>query len=193
MLKEKGLIKLINANVISFDDVVSIYLKENNLLQKRNTDRTTYLLSVANKFFGSWIAAELSNSEVLKITLPHHYHFSNELISKRGASVYHTSNKFRRIESTYREENPECCEIIESFKKKNIQTVYLSLGVLSDSTNEEVNSFKEYRQIRKSEDNLIHLDGLHKLLSYGIYRRKENIKVIIALNRHSSLFKKYSS
>jgi hypothetical protein len=192
MLQEQPLIKLINAKVINFDDVLSIYRKENNQ-KEGNIDRTTYLLSVANKFFGSWIEAELPNSEVLKVTLPYHLHFSNELISKRGATVRYASDKFRKIETTYRKDNRECYEIIERSKKKNIQTVYLSLGVLSDSSNEEVNGFKEYRKIRKSENNLIHLDGLHRLLSYGINRRKENIKVVIALNRHSSLFKKYSS
>ena len=183
-------IELLNAKSIKFNEVVQIYKAENNLTTESVINsRTLYLLSVANNFFGGWVSGELSHKQIQRIILPHHKHSSVELISPQGASLKETVLKLKNNAAEYIIKNKDCVEIIDSFETNKISTIYLSLGVLSDSENEVISSFKEYREIENKENVLVHLDGLHKLLYLGLRNNKENIKIIVACKKDSPLYK----
>lgn len=173
-----------------FNEVVQLYKTENNLTTESEiNNRTLYLLTVANNFFGGWVSGELSHKQIQEIILPHHKHSSIELVSPQGASLKETVLKLKKNVTEYRIKNKDCLELIESFEINKISTIYLSLGVLSDSQNEVISSFKEYREIENKENVLVHLDGLHKLLYLGLRNNKENIKIIVACKKDSPLYK----
>lgn len=182
--------KLFNAKIITITEVIEQYKKENQLTNETiENNRTLYLFSVADNFFGGWISGELPNKQIQNIILPHHKHTSMELVSRKGATLKKTVNKLKQILEDYKSQNDVCIKIIQSFQTKDITTIYLSLSPLKDLTNFEVNSFKEYKQLRKNENVLIHLDGLHKLLWLGLNNFKGSLKVIIACKKTSTFFK----
>jgi Family of unknown function (DUF6309) len=190
----KSNFQVINGRIIAFEEVVNRFKIENNLFdESTKNNRTLFLLSVANSFFGSWVICELPAEQVKKIVLPHHKHLATELVSTKGLFLKNAIKKLEKMFFEYELKNDCCVQIIESFKSRELTTVYLSLNPLIDRNNRQINSFKEYRNLQNRIGLLIHLDGLHKLLYWGRYDGKSNLRVIVACRENSSIYQQLNN
>jgi len=115
---------------------------------------------------GKWAAIHLSKARILDIMLPPHRHGQDELIPRSGLTV---GAAMKNAESNgYQSRNPDCWKIIDFHKHRPLSCVFLSACPI-DAT--------DYRELVDWEGHLVHLDGLHRLLAWGLSNRLESEKV----------------
>lgn len=127
-------------------------------------------LEKAEDMFGEvWVKRELSLEEVLSIVLPYHAHWGNPdpegilLVPPAGATVGETVEKL--FESpVFAQSNPTCWQSMNLSAKTN-SPVYLSIGPID---NEDYGM-----QDARPESTLFHIDGLHRLLFWGLQCKYE--------------------
>lgn len=170
--------KLLNIKSVNFTTVLKKFYKEHDL--KKGTNKwAVKAITGANKKFGHWIEAELPKKTLLKILLPYHVHGKIELISKKGASLEETFDNLKKLGGNYEKQCIECIKTIKYFANKKIGHIYLSYGKISN--------LKDYAEMNCNKNDLVHLDGLHRLLSIlysGKIKNYSPIKCFIAINNH---------
>lgn len=171
---------ILNIKPVSFTKVLKKFYEEHDL--KKGTNKWAIkAIQGANKKFGYWVEAQLSKKTLLKILLPCHVHGEIKLISKKGASLKEAFKNLKKLKD-YKKKCPECIKTIEYFKDKKIGHIYLSYGKISN--------LKDYNEMRCNEEDLVHLDGLHRLLSILYFEKIKNyspIKCFIAMNNYQTL------
>lgn len=149
-----------NVRQASFDEVLSCYVRENGQENNRSDsfDYTVGLLKTANgEVSGSWTLASLSREDILNIMLPKHEHpLGTVLIPETGLTVSAAAERIKALTH----ETGKCWENICSHKDRNPSEMHIFL--------------------RFENGGLRHLDGLHRLLAWVNFKRKEELPAYVA-------------
>lgn len=160
--------KVLRENV-SFDEVQKIFNKEHHTSSTHNW--TAERLKNANSVYhGKWSLVELSSREVRsKISLMYHHHRGDneygvgiELIPQHGATVTQATKNLLNSIGEYKKENKGCLETIKHHKNSSFDPIFLCREPLKGF------EITEHEQMKAPLDNLIHIDGLHRLIAWSI-------------------------
>jgi hypothetical protein len=150
---------------VSAEEVFKIF-DQDHLIQPDNGNQYARdLLQKADlQFGGVWAQMLLCLEDVLEILLPPHNHREGggqiELIQASGLTVSAATDKLRGIMSSYQSSNIVCWRKIAYWMNLYPSPVFLSAGpVISNS---------DYQQLTDPDGHLIHLDGLHRLIAWGL-------------------------
>jgi Family of unknown function (DUF6309) len=118
---------------------------------------------------GKWQLVALTPEEVCsKITLPWHHHGDEgdgkgvELIPKTGMTVSHVTANIIRLMPEYQRKNSKCLGNINYLKNLDLNPIILSTKALKGY------GLFAYDHMEEMSGNLIHLDGLHRLIAWSI-------------------------
>ena len=115
-----------------------------------------YLDTANTRCQGKWGLVLLSAPEIAKIVLPAHNH-PIAVIPESGLSVYDAA---QRLQQLPKDQMPDCWERIIKIKDRDFSKMHLAL------------------QIENSV--LTHVDGVHRLLSYGLFKMDQNTQEVLA-------------
>jgi hypothetical protein len=149
---------------VQIEEVLECYDHEN---QGSTTNRESasfrwargYLAQKSLEVGGKWTLVLLSKEEIPKIMLPNHRHPRENpkiLIQNLGMTVSEAAARVPEIT----EQAGECWENIESHKDRDFSQVHI---------------FLQYQN-----DGFLNLDGLHRLLAWVIFEKKEEIAAYVA-------------
>lgn len=150
--------------LVSFEEVLFAFDKEHNQQNGSNSWARNALVEANKKFSGKWRKIKLKRKQILQIVLPHHLGEEGEieLVPKTGLNVKATINKLKSIPS-YKIKNPKCWEKIEYLETKPFSPIFLSTLAID---------WDDYKNITMpGAGNFFHLDGLHRLISWGLEGR----------------------
>src|SRR5271167_851703 len=153
--------------VMNFEEVKTRFLSENSLAEGSNEYACRLLAKANEEANGEWASVHLSKARILDIMLRPHRHGQDELISRSGLTVAAAMKKAQS--GVYRSRNPVCWKIIDFHKDRPLSCVFLSTRPI-DAT--------DYRELAGWEGHLVHLDGLHRFLAWGLSNRLESEKVL---------------
>jgi hypothetical protein len=150
----KGVLRV--SKQVNFEEVLNCY-KSENLLSKSFEYADGLLRTADGEVGGRWTLVGISRGEILNIMLPEHRHPPGEVvIPKSGLAV---SAAAERIKDRTRETG-ECWENILSHKDRDFSRTHIFL--------------------RYENGGLRHLDGLHRLLAWVIFEKKEEPPAYVA-------------
>jgi len=197
LLKNGNILKnIIELTEITFDEVLSKFYSENKIKDGRNQVALS-TIQKANEQFEKWFKIKVSPNFIDNVILPWRrearilfftriiYALNDiHLISSRGRSVQEACLRLKKYEEKFMKKDPKFIKRIISFHGKSFGTIYLCQSPLL--------KLKPHKNLRRwHPPQLIHLDGLHRMLSLS-YPKKINIKeinCIVAGNKN--LFQKY--
>jgi hypothetical protein len=148
----------------SFEDVLKAFDQDHAIKPDNSNEYARGLLEKADRQFGGvWAQAPLSQEDVSKIILPPHNHGTGggqvELIPISGLTVSAATEKIRGIPS-YQCTNICCWRSITYWMDRYPSAIFLSAAPVRECS--------DYQQLSHHEDHLIHLDGLHRLIGWGM-------------------------
>lgn len=140
---------------VTFEEVISRYENENR--DSRSFTWARGRLENANEATGSsWTLVLLAREEILKVMLPEHRHPSDlTIIPKPGLSVAAAAKTIKGVT----QETGECWENIRSHKGRDFSQGRIFLELHGDV--------------------FTHIDGLHRLLAWVTFEKKEEIAAYI--------------
>lgn len=185
-----------NQSHLTWDEVRQSFINENNLNivnemspeEKKRAQSNRWALDllekVNNNFFG-WINIRLDIDKAKKIILlPYHTHGKGErpeiaLIPKEGMLLGELADKLRYESEVerFRRRLPECFRSVTFFNRQsNFGMLYLCAGIPDP---EDIT----YKHLRYRPGNLIHIDGLHRLMGmvYPVERRDVVLNCYVAV------------
>jgi len=114
-------------------------------------------------FYGLWHYVELEASEIFDIALPYHNGEGGGdiLIDEKGLTVSQAVQKIKNI-FDYGKRNPVCWEKISYWQTREFSPIFLSTA--------PVNAERQ-KLLSPSMGSLFHLDGLHRLIGWGMVGR----------------------
>ncbi len=144
--------------------------KRHHNLKEQKDSWSFEIIKRTNKEYANWIHVQLGFEDLKEIILPKHNHRNSDadLIPKEGLTLYETSLNLKANENKFSKLIPECLERIKFFRDKPLGIIYLAEGVLSIDV---------YKDVKYSENKLVHLDGLHRLLSLFYPEERPSIAV----------------
>jgi hypothetical protein len=148
--------KILNQNV-PLDEVLGCYDRENQGSASFVWARG-YLAEKSRECGGNWTLVLLSTDEVSNIMLPNHRHPAenpNALIPKPGLTM---QAAVARVKGVTREMG-SCWDNINSHKDRDFSEVHI---------------FLQYEN-----EGLLNLDGLHRLLAWGVFEKKTEIAAYV--------------
>ncbi|HXM23905.1 MAG TPA: DUF6309 family protein [Terriglobales bacterium] len=152
---------------MNFEEVKTRFLSENSMADGSNSYACGLLAKANEESDGEWGCVHLSKEKILEIMLPPHLHGQDELIPRSGLTV---AAAIKKAESaSYQSRKPNCWKIIDFHKDRPLSCVFLSVRPI-DAT--------DYRDLVGWEGYLVHLDGLHRFLAWGLSNRLESEKVL---------------
>jgi len=177
--------QIIITKKIEYEEIISSYKRDGTSPTKRLCNELKRIAEIAQ-----WYEAKISNDIIKNVVLLHHprcqlsffsrvlTHLYNkaELVPKYGATVEETSNRLKKFEKYYGRKRPKCIQSIKKYKGKNFRPIIL--------TQTPMNFVGRNKKLRWKSNNLIQLDGSHRLLSL-YYPKKINfdhVKCFIAFN-----------
>lgn len=160
---------------------VSVYFLKTNSLQK-GTNQFAYnnLLAANKKSYGVWEEVELTHKEILSIIIPQHWHLVvSRYIGIPGNNLECLLQMFKSLD-VVKQRYPSCYKSVAYWYKKPFSMIYLCKHPPDHD--------EDYRLIKKYKGQLIHLDGLHRLIGWGLakkfdkksYEQGEKLKALIA-------------
>lgn len=152
----------------SFEEVLAVHDKEHSSSASVKWARKA--LTQADNFLKSWNLVELDQNDILNsiILMWHKGEVDDDeinLVPPEGASVIDTLTRFKEIESFYRNKRPGCYAKIMQLKNSPFTPIFLSSVPIS-SIGDEHSGMTNYKS-----GNLVHLDGLHRLIAWNIAGR----------------------
>ncbi len=150
------------AQRVSFSEVKQEFLKQYpyNNWQK---EVSLWCLNWTEKHVGNWYKVRLSRDDVLSILMPGHAHSKYILIPKKGALLKSVYKRAKKLE--YKSKNPKCVKTIEHFKHSEFSPIFLST---------RFKAMGHYKGHVKIKTALYHVDGLHRLIAWGLDGRYTN-------------------
>jgi hypothetical protein len=141
---------------VNFEDVLSCHEREN--VQSASFRYTDDQLRITDKDVGGrWTLVSLSRGDILNIMLPEHRHpAENVLIPKPGLVVSVAAERIRDLTR----ETGACWENILFHKGRDFSRTHIFLCF--------------------ENGGLRHLDGLHRLLAWVIFEKKEELAAYVA-------------
>lgn len=152
---------------VSFEEVMAVFHKEHDKDRGSNEWALGVLSDANQQFGGNWIFKKLKRKEALSIVLPWHGHWEGQnniiLIPKEGMTLGTAIKRYNSIKN-YKSENPKCWDTIEYLmNKKDSSSVFLSTA--------PIKGYKVFEDLKECEGHLIHMDGLHRLIAWGVSGR----------------------
>jgi len=148
---------------VQFEEVLKQFYLYNNIEEKHveNTNGEAQSnLVLANELLGEWYKVFLKRKDILQVILPWHIGEGGkmELIPKLGGNVEEVVRKLQNIKEFYEQENPICWSKISLLSKMSLTPIYLSTKAIDT---------EDYKYVNRKE-RLIHLDGLHRMVSWEL-------------------------
>jgi Family of unknown function (DUF6309) len=133
---------------VQFEEVMACFERENAESTSRNW--TVDRLREADKNgAGTWTLVILSRQDVLDIVLPHHRRCGPEVVPENGLTVSAASERVRGLTK----ETGTCWDNIASHKDRDFSQTHIFL---------------------EAENGILkHLDGLHRLLAWKLFKKQE--------------------
>jgi Family of unknown function (DUF6309) len=118
-------------------------------------------LQRAQALLGRWRRVLLRADEVRSVVLPWHLSEGGEvaLVPKSGLTVAQAAEAVRRTDGGYAQASPVCWRKLARMRTAEMTPVFLSTMAIDAS---------DYDGL-ESRDGLIHLDGLHRLVSWELH------------------------
>lgn len=153
---------------VKFSEIINSYTR--NYGSSSSVKWTIDILNKADTSAkGKWQLVALSPEEASsKITLPWHHHGDEghgkgvELIPKSGMTVSQVTTNIVQSMPEYQKNNSRCLANINSLKSLDFNPIILSTKALKGY------GLFAYDHIVVPSGNLIHLDGLHRLIAWSI-------------------------
>jgi hypothetical protein len=125
-----------------------------------NSDGEMHLMR-ADALLGHWAEVVIGREEIRSIVLPWHLseHGALALVPPSGRSVARAVEELRPLIGRYAAESPVCWRKLERMRSAPWTPVYLSTEAIDASDYDELD-------VRRG---LIHLDGLHRLVSWELH------------------------
>ncbi|OGE80970.1 MAG: hypothetical protein A3E98_03095 [Candidatus Doudnabacteria bacterium RIFCSPHIGHO2_12_FULL_48_11] len=158
---------------ITFDSILKAFDGQHDVKKGSNSWTRNALIAANNQFNGKWSFNTLNKEQLLKIVLPYHTseHGGIELVPKSGMTIEDTINKIKSIPD-YNIRNPDCWKKIVYLKQVPMNPVFLSVSLPS---------WPDYQDIiLLPGEHFIHLDGLHRLIAWGLDDRLDEVTAFIA-------------
>jgi hypothetical protein len=168
---------------VAFEEVLACFDKEHEVKPDNTNGHARSMLQAAHeKFDGSWAFISLDREEILSIFLPHHISEGGAipLIPPTGLTVVDAVEKIRKISiRDYQSANAVCWRKIAHWKENYPSPVFLCIAPVSHS---------DYQYLVNYQGHLIHLDGLHRLIAWGLsgkfepgeYEKREKVTAYVA-------------
>ncbi|WP_017588456.1 DUF6309 family protein [Nocardiopsis ganjiahuensis] len=127
-----------------------------------------------------WYRVRLSRKDVLAVVLPWHRGENGELelVPPTGATVQETLTRLSAWGDEYPTANPLCWEKLHRHSDTDLSPLILSAGVVDHP---------HYADL-SDRDSLTHLDGLHRMLAWGLEGRLPRFRrldaYVVGLNRY---------
>jgi hypothetical protein len=115
-----------------------------------------YLNAANTRWRGRWGLALLSPTEIANVMLPLHRH-PIEVIPQSGLSVAAPVQRLRKLP---KDQMPKCWERIDKIMNRDFSKMHIA--------------------VQMDNDILTHVDGLHRLLAYGLVKHDQDILAYIA-------------
>jgi hypothetical protein len=149
---------------ISTEEVLMAFDQDHVMKPENSNQYARDLLEKEDRQFGgAWAQMFLSREDVLEIILPPHNHRAGggqiELIPISGLTVSAATEKIRGIPN-YRSANTCCWRSITYWMDRYPSPVFLSVAPVRHNS--------DYQHLTHSDGHLIHLDGLHRLIAWGL-------------------------
>jgi hypothetical protein len=138
---------------VTFDEIKAIFLEANPLHLSSNDWAFKHLATMNAEAKGRWERRHLSHAEVLQIKLMHHNSEGGKepLLPEAWFPLETAVARLRERGTAYAAKNPICWERI-SYHRGKPSTIY----------------------VIQREDGLYHVDGIHRLLAWGLWGGLEN-------------------
>ncbi len=167
---------------LSWAKVKRDFLKYHDVSEQKH-HWTFDVIKKAHKEYSKWIHLQLTFEDAKDIILPWHNHRDSpvDLIPRNGLTLYETYLNLKKNEAEFIKSLPDCIEKIKSFQNKPTGIIYLIAGTLQVDV---------YRFVNYSGGKLVHIDGLHRLLSlfYPLERRDVLIDCYVAYYKRKRWF-----
>ncbi|MEW2523624.1 DUF6309 family protein [Streptomyces sp. NPDC047071] len=120
-------------------------------------------LRLADATFGTWSTIRLSRTDVRSVLLPWHLGCGGgrELVPRTGLTVGQAADLLRAHEAEFTAANPVCTGKIALFRGSAFSSIYLTTRPIPHD---------HYADL-PTDDGLVHLDGLHRLLAWELAER----------------------
>ncbi|MFW5417688.1 hypothetical protein J0910_13835 [Nocardiopsis sp. CNT-189] len=163
---------------VAYTEVRRVYLRDHpaERAHEANTNRDgEENLRRAEDLLGTWWRVRLTEEEALGVMLPWHLSEGGgyELVPRSGLTVGQAVRRLREDRDRIAELNPVCTEKLELMGRSPATPVYLSTRPVDHV---------DYEGLRVRTA-LTHLDGLHRMLAWGLtgrLRREEGLEAYIA-------------
>jgi hypothetical protein len=169
---------------VSTEEVLRVFDQDHIIKPENSNQYARELLEKAGRQFGGvWAQMFLCREDVLKIILPPHNHREGggqvELIPISGLTVSAATEKIKGMPS-YQSSNTCCWRSITYWMDRYPSPVFLSAGPVWD--------YSDYQHLTNRDGHLIHLDGLHRLIAWGLsakfepgqYNKGQSVKAYVA-------------
>jgi len=148
---------------VNFSEVLTqfrFYHSGNKEHEKNTNNYAEKSLIIANELLKEWYKVSLKRKDILQVILPWHESEGGKakLIPKTGLTVAKTVEKLRALEDSYKQESPICWNKIFTMSKVSFTPIFL----VTQAINTE-----EYKSL-DIKRGLIHLDGLHRMISWEL-------------------------
>lgn len=119
-------------------------------------------LGMAQEQYGHWAQVLLSREEIRAIVLPWHVSEGGAvaLVPKSGRTVAQAVDAIRDTGGRFATESPVCWHKLMRLRTEPFAGIYLSTRAIEDEI--------DYLELR-TRHGLIHLDGLHRLVSWELH------------------------
>ncbi len=169
---------------ISTEEVLRAFDQDHIIKSGNSNQYARELLEMADRQFGGvWAQMFLCREDVLKIILPPHNHRAGggqvELIPISGLTVSAATEKISGMPN-YQATNTCCWRSITYWMDRYPSPVFLSAAPVRDCS--------DYQHLTNHDGHLIHLDGLHRLIAWGLsgklglghYETAQKVKAYVA-------------
>jgi hypothetical protein len=154
---------------ISGEEVFRVFDRDHPIEPGNSNQYARELLGKADRQFGGvWAETSPCQKDICEIILPPHYHKAEggkiELIPVSGLTVSAAIEKIRGIKG-YEFTNVCCWRSITRWMERYPSPIFLSVA--------PVKSCSDHQYLTDYNGHLIHLDGLHRLIAWGLAGRLE--------------------
>ncbi|GGV21887.1 DUF6309 family protein [Streptomyces spectabilis] len=150
----------------TFDEVRALFHRDHPVTRAHevNTNEDAdSALRLADATFGTWATIRLSRADVRSVLLPWHLSCGGgrELVPRTGLTVGQAADLLRAHEAEFTAANPVCTGKIARFRTAAFSSIYLTTRPIPHD---------HYADL-PTDEGLVHLDGLHRLLAWELAGR----------------------
>ena len=161
---------------VILSEVLTPFYLHNNLSRDSHISNTNNHaknnLLLADELLKEWYKVNLRREDLLKVILPWHLSEGGEieLVPKSGLTVEKAVEKLKKLKKDYKEKSKVCWGKIEFAKKSQFTPIFLSTKAIDT---------EDYKGL-ETKEGLIHLDGLHRMVSWELNNLLDSNKTVEA-------------